>query len=193
MKKVGEPSRGQGDRFKDIMRPIFVLVGLIKVLIGNILHGIGSAGVWAFMWLLAFLVSTVLLANLSPTPDAVVTVTALSLTFAVVSGHTSKLFSYLVGCDTDYRHVFARDERRMRQKPNLFRFFASLAFLGTAVVRILYHIKEANTASNVTDILDFTSYSWNFAEVILFIFLAQVVFSWPDPAGKTAVKIDEPD
>ena len=151
----------------------------------NVYHAFLSASAWAIIWLVGFFGSTILVEVNDPSPKKV-TVTALALTAAVVSGHTAKLISYAVGCDTDFRHLFIHDKRRLNDIPQPFRFFSSVLFLMLGAYFLYKQLNIANTQKAIFD-SQFIVHSFNFGLVILCIFLAQMVFSWPDsePGEKT--------
>lgn len=168
--------------FRSIKRIIYSWLGsllsLIRSSLNNLRHASISAGAWSAVWLFAFFGSTVVV-ELSDGSSEAVSTTALSITAAVLSGHLAKLISYYIGCDTDFRHLSIKDHRSKEDKPDIFRLTTSLCFLSLAAVLLFSQITEALSAKNVVD-SEFILYSASFWCVILCIFFAQLVFSWPD-------------
>jgi len=161
-------------------------LSFLLTLCSNLYHAFISAVAWSLIWFFAFFGSTVVI-DVLDNEAAAVTTSALTITAAVLSGHLAKLVSYFIGCDTDFRHLFIRDKRGDKAQRNFFRFFASLGALLAAAFLLYQGIAEAVKTKNIVA-TKFFVYSLSFWCVILCIFLAQLVFSWPDPVP---AKIEE--
>lgn len=154
-------------------------MSFLRALGSNIYHALIGAGAWSLVWFLAFFGSTVLMEIFDNT-QAAITASALSITAAVMSGHLAKLVSYFIGSDTDFRHLFVKDPRGEKEHRSFFRFFASLLFLILGVFLLYRNINAAVKSETIVG-TEFFIYSSSFFWVILSLFAAQLVFSWPDP------------
>ena len=160
--------------------------GFYAAVFFNLWHAFLSACVWTLIWIVAFFGSNIVI-EASSSAKVVATATALSLTFAVFSGHIAKLISYAVGCDTDFRHIFIRDERRDAEQPKFVRLVFSILFLAIAIFFVWQDLTASNNTVPIVS-TNFFLYSMNFKLTILSIFFAQLVFSWPDAKE---VKVEE--
>ena len=146
---------------------------LLRYFFRSFMHALFSGGFWAGLWIVTFLVSNYLISEL--TEDSV-TITAAVLTITVVAGYVPKLLGYALGVDNDFKHIFANDYVR---EPKVTRFLFALLLLGYALFALVENISTSLEDVEVMSKL-FIDKTRQMAGVVLPLFFAQVVFSWPE-------------
>ena len=137
------------------------------------IHALFSGGFWAGLWIVTFLVSNYLISELT---EASVTITAAVLTITVVAGYVPKLLGYAIGVDNDFKHIFLNEYIR---EPKVARFVFASLLLGYAVFTLADNISASLEDIEVMSKL-FIDKTRQMAGVVLPLFFAQVVFSWPE-------------
>ena len=153
----------------------------ITTALNNFRYAFIGASLWSCLWFIAFYVSNMVIEQFGGSAQDVTTITALALTSAVIAGHFAKLASYLGGCDTDFRHI-GMSSKTHSEQPRINRFFLSLICIITAGFFLWENLAEANKTVQIVN-SEFFGYSISFLKVILCLYCAQIIFSWPDPEG----------
>lgn len=164
------------------MNSISPFLGYFSVTFKNLKQGIFSAAAWSVVWALSFIASnTAIILTRTDSNMNISEISAIGLTFAVIAGNSPKIISYLVGCDTDFRHLFIKHNDRDYEEPKPIRLIISLAALVLSVILLVSNIGHANELVDVTKFDVFALYSSGFYSVIGLLFIAQITFSWPEP------------
>ncbi len=158
------------------------ILDYIKIIFFKLVESVYSTLWWSVLWIIGFYISMVaiwLLLKRETSLQEVVSISTIVLTITVVAGHFPKLISYLLGCDTDFKGIKGGVKIKMSF---ILKFFLGFVFLSLSVANLWY----ANTGilSIGTPFSWFSEkhliLSWKFVLSILFLFLAQMTFSWPD-------------
>lgn len=137
---------------------------------------------WSVLWLIGFSISMVgvwLLLERKTSLEEVASISVIVLTITVVAGHFPKLISYLLGCDTDFKGI--KDGVKIRMD-FILKFFLSFILLFISVTNLWY--SNIGTPDIGTPFTWFSEthliLSFKFIWSIVCLFLAQIIFSWPD-------------
>ena len=146
---------------------------------------LSSAFLWSTVWIAVFLLSGIYLFWMGNGDASHIQTTAIALTVAVFSGYAPKFVGYFFGMDSDFRHAVSHFRNKNGkfydvEKRRVFKFILGLVFIFFAIHFLEIDRDKALENVNITSTTDFLIYSCSFWKTISALFLAQMVFSWPN-------------
>ena len=157
---------------------LLACLNVFKWCFWSIYFGSISAFIWAVSWVIAFVLSNYLIQTQFNVSEDTIKTTAAALTVTVIAGSGTKIFSYLLGCDTDFKNLLIRGV--IRQDISFLRVIFSVSLLTMASFLIFGELNAEAMAETKIISADFIALSHTMIKIIFLLFLAQVIFSWPD-------------